>query len=296
MQYVAQEALVAPAREKPALWRLFIGLILVVAIYVAGIAALFGLLVAISGWDGAQMWLVRMAEAESPTATLLVLATFIGMGIGPLLAARLLHARPLWSLFGVRALLLRHFAVAALICAVIYAISALLPSGFTPARNLPTGLWASFLPLALVAVLVQTGAEEVLFRGYIQTQLAARFAAPLVWMIIPSAVFAALHYQPDIFGPNAWMMVSAVFVFALLAADLTAHTGTIGAAWGFHFANNCGAILIVGIEGPLSGLALYTLPETLVAQTDLGWVLAMDVVMMVIVWAVIRRVLGRGQV
>ena len=30
MQYVAQEALVAPAREKPALWRLFIGLILVV--------------------------------------------------------------------------------------------------------------------------------------------------------------------------------------------------------------------------------------------------------------------------
>ena len=96
MQYVAQEALVAPAREKPALWRLFIGLILVVAIYVAGIAALFGLLVAINGWDGAQMWLVRMAEAESPTATLLVLATFIGMGIGPLLAARLLHARPLW--------------------------------------------------------------------------------------------------------------------------------------------------------------------------------------------------------
>ena len=296
MQYVAQEALVAPAREKPALWRLFIGLILVVAIYVAGIAALFGLLVAISGWDGAQMWLVRMAEAESPTATLLVLATFIGMGIGPLLAARLLHARPLWSLFGVRALLLRHFAVAALICAVIYAISALLPSGFTPERNLPTGLWASFLPLALVSVLVQTGTEEVLFRGYIQTQLAARFAAPLVWMIIPSAVFAALHYQPDIFGPNAWMMVSAVFVFALLAADLTAHTGTIGAAWGFHFANNCGAILIVGIEGPLSGLALYTLPETLVAQTDLGWVLAMDVVVMVIVWAVIRRVLGRGQV
>ena len=294
MQYVAQEALVAPAREKPALWRLFIGLILVVAIYVAGIAALFGLLVAISGWDGAQMWLVRMAEAESPTATLLVLATFIGMGIGPLLAARLLHARPLWSLFGVRALLLRHFAVAALICAVIYAISALLPSGFTPERNLPTGLWASFLPFALVAVLVQTGTEEVLFRGYIQTQLAARFAAPLVWMIIPSAVFAALHYQPDIFGPNAWMMVSAVFVFALLAADLTAHTGTIGAAWGFHFANNCGAILIVGIEGPLSGLALYTLPETLVAQTDLGWVLAMDVVVMVIVWAVIRRVLGRG--
>ena len=96
MQYVAQEALVAAAGAKSALWRLGVGLIVVIAIYVAGIAALFGLLVVINGWDGAQIWLVRMADADSPTATLLVLATFIGMGICPLVAARLLHARPLW--------------------------------------------------------------------------------------------------------------------------------------------------------------------------------------------------------
>lgn len=294
MQYVAQEALVAAAGAKSALWRLGVGLIVVIAIYVAGIAALFGLLVVISGWDGAQVWLVRMADADSPTATLLVLATFIGMGIGPLVAARLLHARPLWSLFGEQARLLRHFGAAAIICALIYALAALLPVGAVPAPNLPLGLWASFLPLALVAVLIQTGAEEVLFRGYIQSQLAARVAAPLVWMIIPSAVFAALHYQPEIFGQNAWIMVGAVFVFALLAADLTAHTGTIGAAWGFHFANNCAAILVVGVEGPLSGLALYTLPQDFVLAADLGWMLAKDVGMMIIVWAVIRRVLGRG--
>ncbi|WP_439136816.1 lysostaphin resistance A-like protein [Roseicyclus sp.] len=293
MQYVAQEALVAPARVKSALWRLMIGLALAVVIYVAGIAALFALLVAISGWDGAQMWLVRMAEADSPTATLLVLSTFIGMGLGPLAAARLLHGRPLGSLFGARPRLLRHFAIATGICVLIYAIAALIPTGITPERNLPTGIWATFLPLALVAVLVQTGAEEVLFRGYIQTQLAARFASPMVWMLIPSVIFASLHYQPDIFGENAWMMVCAVFVFAMLAADLTAYTGTIGAAWGFHFANNCGAILIVGIEGPLSGLALYTLPEGVIAQADLGWMLAMDVTVMIIVWAVIRRVVGR---
>ena len=294
MQYVAHEGLVGPARGKPALWRLAIGLILVVAIYVVGIAAIFALLVAFSSWDGAQIWLERMAVAEGPTATLLVLATFIGMGLGPLAAARLLHRRPLGSLFGAKVTLWRHFAVAAGICALLYAVAALVPSGMAPERNLSGGIWVTFLPLALVAVLVQTGAEEVLFRGYIQSQLAARFTSPVVWMLVPSLIFAALHYQPDIFGADAWMMVCAVFVFAMLAADLTAHTGTIGAAWGFHFANNCGAILIVGVEGPLSGLALFTLPKDVIAAGDLGRLLALDVVVMLVVWAAIRRVVGRA--
>jgi DNA-directed RNA polymerase subunit RPC12/RpoP len=41
-----------------------------------------------------------------------------------------------------------------------------------------------------VGVLIQTGAEEVLFRGYLQQQLAARFASPIAWMVLPSAIFA----------------------------------------------------------------------------------------------------------
>jgi hypothetical protein len=118
----------------------------------------------------------------------------------------------------------------------------------------------SFLPLALVGVLIQTGAEEVLFRGYMQQQLAARFSSPLMWMILPSAIFAALHYQPEIMGDNTWLMMAAVFVFAVLAADLTAVTGNIGAAWGMHFVNNALAILVVATDGPLSGLALFMAP------------------------------------
>ena len=295
MQYGAYEALVAPARAKSAVWRLAIGLGMATAIYLGFIAALFFLLVAISGWSGAQVWLVHMATADSPTATLLVLATFVGMGIGPMVAAWLMHARPLWSLFGRRARLMRDFALAAGICAAIYAINALLPSTVTPALNLPTGLWAAFLPLALVAVLIQTGAEEVLFRGYFQTQLAARYAAPIVWMVVPAAVFAMLHFQPETYGQNAWLVICAIFLFALMAADLTAQTGTIGAAWGFHFANNCTAILLVGIDGPLSGLALFTLPPSIVTQADFGWLIARDAVVMVIVWAAIRLVLARRQ-
>jgi hypothetical protein len=109
-------------------------------------------------------------------------------------------------------------------------------------------------------VLIQTGAEEVLFRGYMQQQLAARFSSPIMWMVLPSAIFAALHYQPEIMGDNTWLMMAAVFVFAVLAADLTAVTGNIGAAWAMHFVNNALAILVVATDGPLSGLALYIAP------------------------------------
>jgi len=289
-----------------------------------------------------------MATAGTPTSTLLVLATFLGMGLGPMLAARWLHRRSVGSLFGPTTPLLRHFAIAMAICAGAYGLTALLPSSVEPQTNLAPTLWASFLPLALVGVLVQTGAEEVLFRGYIQQQLAAmnfspltllilppagiaalhyvnpeimgslgiymviavsilaallrmklrkrvnvRQASPMVWMVLPSAVFAVLHYQPDLMGENAWLVVGAVFLFALLAADLTAKTGNIGAAWGFHFANNCVAILFLAMDGPLSGLALYTVPMADLSAVDLRPLLFMDMTVTLLVWGAIRLAVSR---
>jgi hypothetical protein len=294
MQYPAHADFVAPAMARPALWRLALGLILTAVVYVLGIGAIFGILVAFSGPEGATAWMERMAVDSTPTTTLLVLATFIGMGAGPMLAARWLHRRSAASLFGTGRRLLRHFAVGMLACAAAYLATALIPADIEVTRNLSPTLWASFLPLALVGVLVQTGAEEVLFRGYIQQQLAARFASPIAWMLLPSAVFALLHYQPAVMGENAWVVVGAVFLFAVLAADLTAKTGTIGAAWGFHFANNCVAILFIAMDGPLSGLALYTVPTLEMPAGDLLPLLMMDMLLTLVIWGLIRFALRRG--
>ena len=293
MQYPAHEELVAPARARAAPWRLMLGILLCAVVYAAGIAALFGILVAVSGLEGANAWLGRMSLAESPTATLLVLATFVGMGLGPMLAARLLHGRSAGSLFGRPRALLPGFAVGAGVCVLAYVATSLLPSGITPEANLAPGLWAAFLPIALVGILVQTGAEEVLFRGYLQSQLAARFASPLAWMVLPSALFAVLHYQPSVMGENAWLVVAAVFLFAVLAADLTARTGSIGAAWGFHFANNCVAILVVALDGPLSGLALYTIPMGVLTPAELRPLLLFDMGVTVAIWLGILLILRR---
>ncbi|AHM03538.1 CAAX amino terminal protease family protein [Roseibacterium elongatum DSM 19469] len=290
MQYTAHAAFVAPARAHPQVWRLVVGLALAAVVYFAGIFVIFGVLLVTSGPDGAQWWMASMTEATGPTATLLLLATFIGMALGPMAAARLMHKRSAQSLFGGSLPRLgRHFAIAAGICVAVYGVTLLIPTPEEAALqpNLELSLWASFLPLALVGVLVQTGAEEVLFRGYIQQQLAARFRSPLVWMLLPSVLFALAHYQPDLMGDNTWYIVLATGVFALLAADLTALTGNIGAAWGLHFANNCAAILVVGSDGPLSGLALYTMPVDPSAPAMQPLIL-LDIAVTVAIWLAIR--------
>jgi membrane protease YdiL (CAAX protease family) len=295
MQYSAHAPFVAPARLRPQLWRLVVGLLLTFALYALVTAAIFGLVMIWSGIEGAQSWMKELSSSAGPTGTLLLLATFVGMALGPMLAVRLLHRRTVQSLFGPMSILLRHFLMTLVICAVVFAITALIPTpNVTPLPNTELTLWLSFLPLALVGVLIQTGAEEVLFRGYMQQQLAARFSSPIMWMILPSAVFAALHCQPEIMGDNTWLMMAAVFVFAVLAADLTAVTGNIGAAWGMHFVNNTLAILVVATDGPLSGLALYMAPISPDA-VDIRPLFYLDIATTVALWAVIRLVLRRAR-
>ena len=292
MPYPAHEAFVAPARPRAQIWRTVLGLALILAIYAAGFAALFGLMALVAGLDGARALMAQMGGTGAPTSALLVLATFIGMALGPLLVARLLHKRRAGTLFGPARRTYRDFIVAMAICAALYGALALIPSDQPLARALDARLWLMLLPLTLAGILLQTGAEEILFRGYLQQQLAARFASPVIWMILPSVIFALGHYQPQTMGDNAWLVVLAVGLFAILAADLTAVTGSIGAAWGYHFANNTMGIAVVSMDGPLSGLALFTLttdPATLDMRTGI-WI---DMTLTVITWAAIRYAVTR---
>lgn len=293
MQYPAHAAFVAPARDRPQLWRLVAGLALILVIYIIGIGAIFGILAALSGFEGAQNWMSEIAVGAGPTGTLLLLATFIGMALGPMAAAKVLHGRKARGLFGPFPRLIRDFLIAGVICTVVFAVTTQIPlPGAAVVPNLDPSLWASFLPLALVGVLLQTGAEEVLFRGYLQQQLAARFASPLIWMILPSALFAVLHYQPEVMGDNTWLMICAAFVFGVAAADLTAVSGSIGPAWGMHFVNNALGILVVSMDGPLSGLSLYMAP---IAQdaAEIRPLFVLEIATTVALWAVIRIAVSR---
>ncbi|MGB3555718.1 MAG: type II CAAX endopeptidase family protein, partial [Jannaschia sp.] len=284
---------VAPARARPQVWRLLLGILAVAVVYAAGIVAVIALVWATAGGAAISAWMQSIALADSPTAVLLMLATFAGMLAGAVAAARLLHFRGAGTLFGRGTL--RHFTVAAVIAAAVFGASmVLLPAPFEVVRNTPLDLFLSFLPLALIALLIQTGAEEVLFRGYLQQQLAARFDHWLVWLVLPSVFFGLLHYDPTTAGANAWWMVAAATAFGLCAADLTRVTGSIGAAWGVHFVNNAIAILIVALEGSLSGLSLWTTPFTATDTETLRPLIIQDILISVIVWAAIRLWLARS--
>jgi membrane protease YdiL (CAAX protease family) len=276
---------VAPARASAELWRTGVGLCLALAIYSGlGVGAFL-----LAERLGADLDLL----ARNPTSLLFFLGTFIGMAAGPIIVVRLLHRRPSPSLWGRAAWVLRDFVLAVALAAPLFGLSvALWQFWFDPLPGLAPDLWWRLLPLSLIAVALQTGAEELLFRGYLQQQLAARFASPLAWMVVPSLLFGYAHFNGALPLGVGLTLVAGTALFGLIAADLTARTGSIGAAWGLHFANNVLALLLLATAGPLDGLALFVTPYGLDTPM-LGWLILADAAVLLLVWLVLARALAR---
>ncbi|MDH3262974.1 MAG: CPBP family intramembrane metalloprotease, partial [Paracoccaceae bacterium] len=203
----------------------------------------------------------EFAEGDTPRGALLLLFSFVCMALGPIALARPLHLRSWLGFFGPSHAALSDFLKVFRALAILTAVLWLaLPQSFELRPGMPVGEWLRLLPLTVLAVLAQTASEELAFRGYLQSQLAARFRSPLVWIVVPSALFAYGHYAPDATSGNALLFVAIAFAFAVAAADLTARTGTLGAAIAFHLANNLIAVAVTALPGTLSGVALYLYP------------------------------------
>jgi membrane protease YdiL (CAAX protease family) len=172
------------------------------------------------------------------------------------------------------------------VLAVLNVVVFFLPTGseIAPERGLEMRAWIGFLPLTLFALLLQTGAEEVLFRGYLQSQLAARLAHPMIWLVVPSALFAVGHYAPEYYGDNAGLVTLWSFVFGVAAADLTARSGTLGPAIALHFVNNFMAIAVNAIQGDMSGLALWVYPFDPSDTEAVRALLPLDLMMIAVSW------------
>ncbi|MGY6411499.1 MAG: CPBP family intramembrane glutamic endopeptidase [Alkalilacustris sp.] len=285
------ETFVAAARHRPALWRLGLGLVLTLAVNLGVSAGVFFVLARAMGPDTG---LSAETLGTSPGVMVVLLFSFAGLALGTWAAARLLHGRGWHSLIGDWARARRHFLLGAALIAALYGLGLWLGGGQLELdRNLPLWVWLLWLPLALVGLMVQTGAEELALRGYLQQQLAARFASAWVWMVLPSVLFGLLHYEPATMGANTWLVVGLTGLFGLVAADLTARSGTLGLAWGLHFANNFAALLIVAPQGPLSGLALFTVPFGADDTGPMRSLLLADLAGLALIWGLCRLALRR---
>jgi hypothetical protein len=159
--------------------------------------------------------------------------------------------------------------------------------------NLSFSLWLSLLPLTLFFLLIQVSAEELLFRGYLQSQLAARGLHKSIWILLPSVLFGLLHYDPTVMGEAAPWIVIWTTGFGILAADLTARSGTLGPAIAFHFAVNFMTIALIGFGDYLGGLTLYIYPFSVTETERLMSYLPVDAIGMLLAYLSVRLALRR---
>ncbi|MBB95137.1 MAG: CPBP family intramembrane metalloprotease domain-containing protein [Rhodobacteraceae bacterium] len=294
--WAAHDGFVAPSRTRAAPWRLVLGVVMIIGV---GLALNTALALVLSTLAPA-FWVSQIAggnpPGQSPASLLVLLGTFAFFSVGAALAVITLHGRGFATLIGpLRPALAQFRAVLALVVLTGLTIIALPPydTGLSLEPNLPLATWIPLLPLSLAALLIQVGTEEILFRGYLQQQLAARFDSPLIWIGLPSLLFAAGHYAPSEAGENALLVSAWAGVFGVMMADLTARAGTLGPAIAVHLANNVVALLVVAVTDSMTGLALFASPT---AASDPALVrawLPVDFAMMLVSWLAARLALRR---
>ncbi|MEM0934732.1 MAG: CPBP family intramembrane glutamic endopeptidase [Pseudomonadota bacterium] len=292
--YAPHAAFVALAGDRAEPWRTVAGLAVAFA---AGLALYQLAMAVLASLLGPSFMRELLDEAtyygDTPRAVLLSLFSYAFFGAGLAMALSGLHGRGLRSLIGPWEAALSDFLRTMLAVLALYSgLTLLLPSDLGLLRNdeMSVGLWLTLLPLSLSAIAVQAGTEELVFRGYLQQQIAARVRAWPAWVLVPSLLFGALHFAPGSAGANAVAFMIWATLFGILAADLTGRTGTLGAALGFHIGINAFALMGTALSGPGSGLALYLVPVEADAA-ELAQMLPVEIATLLVAWLAVRLAL-----
>ncbi len=286
------EALIAPARPSKSLARLLMGVVLLVVVFVVTNVAYFGV---IQRMPDAAMLFSEINSGTTARGMAWLLGSFTCLLAALGVALHFVHRRTLRSLVGSGVSAFGQARRVIFLCVGIYAVAYLLPMpvDFAAERAMDLDVWLRLLPMSVGLIILQCSAEELVFRGYLQSQLAARFRSPAVWMLFPSVLFGALHYDVTTYGDMAIWIALWSTVFGLVAADITARAGTLGPAIALHVMNNFGALSITAMEGYWDGLALYTLPFGPQDTDALAFMMPLEGGMLLCVWLAARIALRR---
>lgn len=290
---------IEPARASADFGRLAIGYALVEAAYYVSQHAFSLLLLLIGETVGPSDLEPSYELGDTALGLLLQLFSFGFLAAAVVGVVWVQHSRSGWTLFGDFRGYGRTFVWSAAACFAVFAALEVLPPFYSyQGGELQLGRMA-LLPLSLLAILVQTGAEEMLYRGYLQQQFAARFESPIVWMVAPNLMFAFAHLDLSSDLTLGLQYVAWTFVFGLACSDLTARTGSLAAAMGFHFANNAYVFLFWAEEfSPDSGLALLLFPEWDGAASPeaiplIDLIFLNDLALPIVLWLAVRLAIRR---
>lgn len=280
------ERFVAPARAHTALWRVIVGVVLWVALTFAFAIAVSA---AVAFFGRGPVTVDAAFGGATPFGVVSFLGVFIGAFFAVWLVARVLHKRGWRSLIG-HGPVMRNFLTGASVFLALQAVNiGLWHLFYDSTPNVALDVFLAWLPVLIIVLIFQTGAEELMFRGYLMQQMAARFRSPIIWMAIPQIMFALLHFNPASYGPITWLIIGVIFILAMMWADLTRVTGNLGAAWGWHFANNFIVFGVFGSPGQMDGLVLRVTPYDVIETPPMAYL--GFVIMLAVTWAILRRVL-----
>jgi uncharacterized protein len=195
---------------------------------------------------------------------LLEMGMFVFGLMGLYIGVRKLHHKPFTSvLTGYQRFRFGRFWFAFGVWGAMIAIAVLLTVIFSPDELKFTFQPTGFLVSALILILLmplQTGWEELLFRGYMVQGLALVFRNGLVPAILTSALFGAAHLgNPEVKEHGVGIMLTYYCGSALFLSGLTLLDEGIELAFGLHFANNLVSALLV--SSPSSVIKPYAVFE-----------------------------------
>lgn len=256
------------AEGRNSLPRIVLGSALIILVWIALTAAVLVGGLALDVWiqeDPRGVGIDSMADTGSGSflsSSLGIAVTLLSLGsLWPAtwLALAVVHRRRFATVLG-RAyrLPVAEFTRAALVTAVVLiAFSMLwLPLDWPSRTGLDVGAWLlAAVPLLLV-VLLQTSAEELAFRGYLQQALAHQFRSPLIWAAVPALLFTLLHLSSELSVAMNGAVLVQIAAFAAVMALLVVRTGSLAASMGAHFGNNVLAILVLSSSAGTEATAL----------------------------------------
>lgn len=250
-------------------WRIVVGFSAIMFFYAFALAALLAIIAFIEPFFPEISSLQGLLTDERGTSrafAVLTLVSFCAFFPAVHFVAKWLHHRHFWSLFGRdRRQFLRDLmfslGLSGFILACAGGLSFLVPQSVGPGERelvlqMPVAQWLLHAPLALLFLVPQVVAEELVFRGYLLQHLQERYRSPWIWLVLPSVLFALLHYDSEIGFANVYQIIAITFIGVLLSL-MTLKTGNLGAAIGLHYVNNAFVMVLMANEDFMSGFALW---------------------------------------
>ncbi len=246
-------------------WRWVLGLIVIVAFWLG-----IGTLLQATGCGYLERTNALGVTCGDSFAAFVVIAGLgFALGLaGAWLTARVIHRKELKRFVtGRTSLDFRRYFFGVLVALTVSVVK-LLVNRFIVGQEMvfqpPGGEFLIFLVVAVILVPVQSGFEEVFFRGYILQGLMQFLRNKIVLAILTAVIFALPHLA----NPEPWSYGFAPFVSALIASGLffgivVLSDGGLEVAMGYHAMSNLFIGLVANTE-----TAAITSPSLFLIDVD----------------------------